>query len=165
MLTTRRARPEDDARLLAIDRQTWTSDVSPAPLTEPGPATFFGPDAVLDDVLVAESDGEVLGYVRLHQPMAIPSHAHVLEVNGLAVDPARQRTGAGRALVEAAVAEARARGARKLSLRVLGPNTPARRLYESCGFTVEGLLHEEFLLDGRLVDDVLMARSLTEPPA
>ena len=33
-------------------------------------------------------------------------------INGLAVDPARQRRGVGRALIEAAIAEARRRGAR-----------------------------------------------------
>ena len=52
---------------------------------------------------------------------------------------------------------ARSRGARKLSLRVLGGNVAARRLYEACGFTVEGVLREEFFLGGRYVDDVLMA--------
>jgi len=33
----------------------------------------------------------------------------------------------------------------------------AKGLYESCGFAVEGVLEDEFLLSGRLVDDVLMA--------
>jgi len=63
----------------------------------------------------------------------------------------------GRALVEAAKWEAHRRGATKLTLRVLAPNTGARRLYEACGFVVEGVLVGEFLLDGRPVDDVLMA--------
>ena len=56
--------------------------------------------------------------------------------------------------------EAASRGARRLTLRVLGPNAVARGLYEACGFTVEGVLREEFLLDGRYVDDVLMALEL-----
>lgn len=161
MVTIRRARPDDEEPLREIDRQTWTSDVSPAPVPAGG-RPFFGPDAPLDEVLVAEETGAVVGYVRVHQAVPIPSHTHVLEVNGLAVDPARQRTGAGRALVEAVVAEARARGARKLTLRVLAPNTAARRLYASCGFVVEGVLREEFLLDGRFVDDLLMARDLSQ---
>jgi RimJ/RimL family protein N-acetyltransferase len=59
--------------------------------------------------------------------------------------------------VEACIEQARDRGARKLSLRVLGGNTAARRLYESCGFAVEGVLREEFFLAGRYDDDVLMA--------
>lgn len=32
----------------------------------------------------------------------------------------------------------------------------ARRLYESCGFIAEGILREEYFLDGRYADDVLM---------
>jgi ribosomal protein S18 acetylase RimI-like enzyme len=88
----------------------------------------------------------------------------VLQLSGLAVHPRRQRSGAGRALVEAAVEQARDRGARKLSLRVLGVNTGARNLYQACGFVVEGILRAEFLLDGRYVDDVLMARYLVPGP-
>jgi ribosomal protein S18 acetylase RimI-like enzyme len=68
--------------------------------------------------------------------------------------------GAGRALLRAAVEEARRQGARRITLRVLGHNTPARRLYESEGFVVEGVQPEEFFLDGAYVDDVLMGRSL-----
>ena len=85
---------------------------------------------------------------------------HVLALNGLAVGPQRQHRGAGRRLVEAAIGEAQARGAHKLSLRVLGSNTSARLLYEACGFVVEGILRSEFFLNGRYVDDVLMARQL-----
>ena len=66
----------------------------------------------------------------------------------------------GRRLVQASVEQARGRGAHKLALRVLGGNVQARRLYQSCGFLVEGVLHAEFFLGGRYVDDVLMARIL-----
>ncbi|WP_159059877.1 GNAT family N-acetyltransferase, partial [Streptomyces scabiei] len=65
-----------------------------------------------------------------------------------------------RALLRAVQDEARRRGARRLTLRVLGHNTAARKLYESEGFVVEGVLPEEFLLDGQYVDDVLMGRRL-----
>jgi len=66
----------------------------------------------------------------------------------------------GRALVRAAVAEARERGARRITLRVLGHNTPARALYASEGFVVEGVLPQEFLVGGEYVDDVLMGSPL-----
>ena len=59
--------------------------------------------------------------------------------------------------MEEAKLEAARRGASKLTLRVLAPNATARRLYEACGFTVEGVLEAEFSFDGQLVDDVLMA--------
>lgn len=157
-LTVRAARAADDAPLLAIDLATWTPDVSPAPV--PADRTSFFEDQALDGFLVAEVDGVVAGYVSTHQDIPLPSHEHVLAINGLAVDPDMRGRGVGRGLVEAVVDLAQQRGFAKLTLRVLGPNTGARRLYERCGFVVEGVLRGEFLLDGRLVDDVLMARHL-----
>jgi RimJ/RimL family protein N-acetyltransferase len=62
--------------------------------------------------------------------------------------------------VQEAEREAQRRGVRKLSLRVLSPNISARKLYESSGFAVEGVLEGEFILQGQLIDDVLMARHL-----
>jgi ribosomal protein S18 acetylase RimI-like enzyme len=111
-------------------------------------------------VLVAEEGGEPAGYVALGRPTRLESNRHVLSVRGLAVAPAFQGRGLGRALLRAAVEEARARGARRLTLRVLGTNVGGRALYESFGFVVEGVQRDEFLLDGRYVDDVLMALSL-----
>ena len=111
-------------------------------------------------MLVAEIGSATAGYAALGQSSRLASHAHVLEIRGLAVDPVFQRRGAGRRLVEASVEQARDRGAHKLALRVLGTNVRARQLYESCGFLVEGVLRAEFFLGGRYVDDVLMARAL-----
>ncbi|MGX1121068.1 hypothetical protein RKD37_006431 [Streptomyces ambofaciens] len=65
----------------------------------------------------------------------------------------------------AAVEEARQGGFRRITLRVLGHNTAARKLYESEGFVVEGVQPEEFHLDGQYVDDVLMGQMLTGPGA
>jgi ribosomal protein S18 acetylase RimI-like enzyme len=159
VIEVRPARVDDDAGLSRIDAATWTADVSPAPLPA-ADAPFFGPGTDVGDVLVAEIDGTVVGYAKLDQTIPAPSHQHVLALNGLAVDPAGRRRGVGRRLVEEAIAEASRRGARKLSLRVLAPNSAARQLYEVCGFNVEGVLREEFLLDGQYVDDVLMARPI-----
>jgi RimJ/RimL family protein N-acetyltransferase len=63
--------------------------------------------------------------------------------------------------MEAAIAEARAAGARKLTLRALGRNTPAHALYTSLGFVQEGKLTGLFLLDGSYVDDILFSLDLT----
>lgn len=145
----------DDESLAAIDEATWDVTVTPAPRREPGSAFFGGPQP--EDVLVAEVDGTVVGYVTLHQVIPLPSHAHVLQVNGLAVAPHVQGRGIARELVQAALREATDRGARKVGLRVLSTNQPARRLYESCGFVIEGRLAGEFVLDGHPVDDLLMA--------
>lgn len=102
----------------------------------------------------------VVGWAKVQPVTATPSHAHVFEIGGLAVEPTYQGTGVGRHLLETAAQERGRRGARKLTPRVLGPNAVARRLYESYGFVVEGVLREEFCLDDRYVDDVLMARQV-----
>lgn len=159
-VVVRTARPDDGSALVAVDSLTWTTGTSPAPAPDP-PRPFFGDGRRESaDVLVAEVAGVVVGYAGLANRPAIPSHAHVWEIDGLAVHPDSRGRGVGRALVEAAVAEAVHRGARKVSLRVLGHNDRARRLYTRCGFGVEGVLRAEFVLDGRPVDDVLMARHL-----
>jgi len=157
----RPARRGDEETLLAIDRATMSPDVTPA--SPEDPARIFwkrGDDPA--NTLVAEVDGAVAGYVKLRQATELESSRHVLRVAGLAVDPAHQGEGIGHELMKAAIDGAKARGARRLTLRVLGPNKRAQKLYESLGFEVEGVQREEFFLDGRYVDDVLMA--LTLPP-
>jgi len=138
------------------------ADVTPAPVPAPGTG-FFAESGHSDELLVADLGGTVVGYVALHQAIALESHRHVREITGLAVAPAHHGRGIGRLLVEAATEEVRRQGAHKVSLRVLAPNTAARRLYESCGFEVEGVLKDEFRLAGRYVDDLLMARRLEDP--
>jgi RimJ/RimL family protein N-acetyltransferase len=150
----------DEDALLALDRATWSTRSTPAPRADPS-RPFLGERTEAANVLVAVVDGAVVGYTHIGPAADVPSNDHVLMVHGLAVDPAAQGGGVGRALVAAAVEEARGRGARRLRLHVLGHNAAARRVYEACGFVVEGVLREEFLLDGRYVDDVLMARKLT----
>ena len=127
----------------------------------PAGQPFFGSRTSPVDVLVAVLDGEVAGYVKLGRETPLPASDHVVRINGLAVAPERQRRGVGRALLAAAADAARARGARKLSLGVFAPNDGARRLYESVGFVVEGVRREEFFVEGRYVDDVLMALDLS----
>lgn len=158
-VTIRRARIEDDAALQAIDVATWSWLAMPAGPPDPA-APFFGEGAGPDDVLVAEVD-RVVGYVRLRHPSPLQAGRHVLQINGVAVDPAYRRRGIARALLDAAIVESRSRGARRLTLRVFAPNTAARGLYEAAGFEVEGVLRGEFFLEGDYIDDVLMALDLT----
>lgn len=158
----RRAALADGAALAALDRRTWSSlhAVTPEP-TEPAD-DFFDDLHPPEHVLVAErnaSEGPV-GYIRIVPRSPLRSNAHVRQIQGLAVDVAARGQGVARALVEAACEESRRQGATRITLRVLGHNAPARRLYEACGFVVEGVLPGEFLLDGEYVDDVLMGRPL-----
>jgi ribosomal protein S18 acetylase RimI-like enzyme len=97
------------------------------------------PDAVL---LVAEADGGVVGALLalFERPPASPPeearrHLHVLS---LAVRADWRRAGAGRALMRAAHARARAAGATDIGLHVWEFNRAARAFYEALGYeTVE----------------------------
>ncbi|MBY8882566.1 GNAT family N-acetyltransferase [Actinacidiphila acidipaludis] len=159
--TIRPARSTDDAALVALDRAgwSWLSEVAPRRAAD---SAMFGDTCPADDFLVAELGGRVVGYVRQVPPTPLVSNRHVRQIRGLQVSTDARGHGVGRALVEAACAAALAEGARRMTLRVLGHNAPARRLYERCGFRVEGVLPDEFLLNGAYVDDVLMGRPLPD---
>ncbi|MEU8925151.1 GNAT family N-acetyltransferase [Kitasatospora sp. NPDC048545] len=160
-LIIRPAQPEDERELAVLNRAAWSalSDVSPEP---PADDAVFDERHTPEQYLLAVLGGRIVGYVRRIPPTRLAANGHVRQIQGLAVDGTVRGRGVGRLLVEAVCDAARAEGARKMTLRVLGWNTPARRLYESCGFTVEGSLAEEFLIDGSYVDDVLMARRLVD---
>jgi putative acetyltransferase len=109
------------------------------------------------DVLVAVAGGRVVGQVGLD---LAPYHVASL---GMFVDPGWRRRGVGNALVAAAVAWARRRGAHKLSLQVWPHNTGARALYRRHGFVEEGVLHRHYRRrDGELWDAVVMGLVLDE---
>ncbi|MFG3098932.1 GNAT family N-acetyltransferase [Streptomyces sp. NPDC048182] len=155
----RPGRYDDDGPLRRLDAETWSPLHAVSPRPEPD-EPFFREHASPADHLVAEVDGTPVGYVRLGFPTPLASNTHVRQIRGLAVSDTARGRGVGRALVRAAVAEARRLGARRITLRVLGHNTAARKLYESEGFVVEGVQPEEFHLAGEYVDDVLMGQRL-----
>jgi ribosomal protein S18 acetylase RimI-like enzyme len=158
-VNVRPARAEDEEPLLAVDQATWSPHSSPSPSPPAGP--FFHEGTLPENVLVAETEGRVVGYGKIEHPTPLPSNSHVWHVTGLAVDPAFEGHGAGRALMDALIELARERGGARMTLRVFAPNERARRLYERLGFEVEGVLRGEFIVgDGEAVDDVIMALAL-----
>ncbi|MCX5396588.1 GNAT family N-acetyltransferase [Streptomyces sp. NBC_00102] len=166
----------DGAALAALDRETWSTLHSVQPRPQPPYPPFFDERHSPRDFLVAETapDGEraavdaeetakapsVAGYIRLVAPTPLACNQHVRQIQGLAVAATARGLGIGRSLLRAAVTEARRQGANRITLRVLGHNEPARALYASEGFAVEGVLPGEFFLAGGYVDDVLMGRAL-----
>lgn len=90
------------------------------------------------EILVAERDGVVIGSVTLVRPGSGYSDIArdgELEFRMLVVDPAAQRSGAGRALLNAVIARARQlQDVRAVSLTTGGTWAGARALYESVGF-------------------------------
>ncbi|MFJ2441936.1 GNAT family N-acetyltransferase [Streptomyces sp. NPDC087658] len=169
-MTLPRIRPashSDDAALSELDLATWSPlhAVSPRPQQPLGP--FFDDRHPPEDFLVAEpavagAEDRIAGYIRIARPTPLASNAHVRQIQGLAVHEWARRAGVARALLRAGALHARNQGARRLTLRVLGHNTPARRLYESEGYAVEGVLPGEFRLGDAYVDDVLMGIALAD---
>ncbi|MEU4607809.1 GNAT family N-acetyltransferase [Kribbella sp. NPDC023972] len=158
-LTVRRAVESDDAVLLRIDQTSWDATSGFPSYQENTRDSFFarsGPEAHL----VAEYDGQVIGYLRLQDKYSFPEGAGVLTINGLAVAQESRGQGVANALLEAAATEGRLRGARKISLHVHGTNTVARRLYERHGYVVEGTHPREFLIEGTYIDCIDMAKLL-----
>ena len=159
----RPARLTDDTALTRLDAAAWSAEAGFPSLIEHVTETnapFFGADKPPEAHLVAELDGNVVGYVRLKAATRLPENAHVIQVQGLAVHPSARRRGIAAMLLTAAIQRLRERGTRKLTLRVLSTNTAALALYERLGFVREGVLRDEFIINGRYVDDILMAMPL-----
>ncbi|WP_393057264.1 GNAT family N-acetyltransferase [Streptomyces sp. LN549] len=164
--SVRLAVPDDGPALGELDRSTWSTLHAVQPRPQPPYAPFFDDRHRPEGILVAEDVNPVgetvlAGYVRVVPPTPLACNAHVRQIQGLAVAGWARGRGIGRSLIRTACAAARADGANRLTLRVLGHNAPARALYEAEGFTVEGVLRGEFFLGGRYVDDVLMGRPLS----
>ncbi|QIQ05128.1 GNAT family N-acetyltransferase [Streptomyces liangshanensis] len=153
---------DDDEALGELDRETWSPLHAVSPRPRPPYDPFYDDRHRPEEHLVAEIGDHLVGYIRIARPTTLPCNAHVRQIQGLAVRESARGHGVGRALLRAALLHARNQGARRLTLRVLGHNVAARRLYEAEGFAVEGVLPGEFLLEGEYVDDVFMGRSLLD---
>jgi ribosomal protein S18 acetylase RimI-like enzyme len=76
------------------------------------------------------------------------------------VDAAHRRSGLAEQLVEAVISGARGAGAVLLHLSVTVGNASAQRLYRRMGFTAYGVERRSLLVDGRYLDEELMALDL-----
>jgi ribosomal protein S18 acetylase RimI-like enzyme len=85
-------------------------------------------------VLLAESQGQTVGFTQLYPSFSSVSMARVFVLNDLFVAPTARRLGVGEALLNAAANHARQLGAVRLSLTTNVQNLPAQALYESMGW-------------------------------
>lgn len=110
-----------------------------------------------DHLVVAEIDGAVVALGGLHVSHR-PRQRHVAEL-GMMVAEAWQGRGVGRAVLDALLdLGERWLGILRFDLEVFVDNEPARRLYQSRGFEIEGVARAFALRDGKLVDAFRMAR-------
>ena len=108
--------------------------------------------------IVAEVDGEVVGYAGLSPVSGRPVYAGVREVMIYVGESARGR-GVGGRLLGKLVAESERSGVWTLQAGIFPENVASIRIFERCGFRVLGR-HERLgrFHDGRWRDVVLMER-------
>ncbi len=92
-------------------------------------------------VLLAESQGQAVGFTQLYPSFSSVSMARVYVLNDLYVAPSARRTGVGERLLKAASDHALQMGAVRLSLNTDVDNMPAQALYESMGWTRDQKYH------------------------
>lgn len=85
-------------------------------------------------VLLAESNGQAVGFTQLYPSFSSVSMARVFVLNDLYVAESARRLGVGEALLKAATDHARQLGAVRLSLNTNVQNLPAQALYASMGW-------------------------------
>ncbi|WP_203755916.1 GNAT family N-acetyltransferase [Cellulomonas chitinilytica] len=134
MTTVRRATPADLDAATALFGQYlrfYRREHAPAAVRAFLAARMDATDGVL---LVAEVDETPVGLAHCYPTWSSLSLARAWVLNDLFVDPSARGTGAGRALVRAAKAEAAAAGAVYVALETERTNVVGQTLYASEGF-------------------------------
>lgn len=109
---------------------------------------------------VALAGDEVIGWCDI-TPIDRPIYAHCGTL-GMGLLPSYRGKGHGKALIEAALADAGRIGLTRVELTVHASNARAFALYERVGFQSEGVKRKAFRIDGVYGDEICMAR-LAEP--
>lgn len=110
---------------------------------------------------LAERDGALAGYCKLGLDCGWPEHArgtHTIELKQLYTAAGATGGGIGAALMDWALAEARAEGADEVQLSVWSGNTGAQRFYHRHGFAKVADIH--FWVGEQRDDEFLFARAI-----
>ena len=129
----RAARPEEAQSLLALYEWLFAPPGAPPPEWDAKRATVALSQAIGSHdaaVIVAEDGGDLVGFLTAYQDIHSVRYGYRAWVEDLAVDPKRRSEGVGKALLEAAKAWARERGATHLELDSGDARLDAHRFYE-----------------------------------
>ena len=111
------------------------------------------------DVYVSVADGQINGFVNIRRSRDPSAAESVGEVIAIYVEPRAWSSGAGRALMDAAVGALARQGFTEATLWVLEDNARARRFYEIAGWEPDGTSTTEEWRTA-LVTEVRYRRSL-----
>jgi L-amino acid N-acyltransferase YncA len=107
--------------------------------------------------LVAEEDGEVMGWAALSPVSRRPCYAGVVEESVYVAEGARGR-GLGTALLDRLCTDAQAAGIWTIQTSIFPENVASIELHRRCGFRVVGTRERIAQLDAVWRDTVLMER-------
>ena len=123
------------------------------------PLSFFEQRVTGNAIFGGFRGDDILGTAGF-MPESGAKRAHKCHLWGVYVRAAARGTGLARLLVEAVLDHARGR-AELIQLSVVSTNHRARQLYASYGFEPYGLEARSLKVEGRYVDELLMAKMLT----
>jgi len=160
-ITFRAAAAEDAAALAAIYNEGIEDRVATFETTprNEDDAQEWPQDSVV--LIVAERDGQVLGWARVSSYSDRCVYQGVGE-HGVYVARAARGQGVGLALLQAMCDEAERQGLYKLTSRVFTDNAPSRAIHTAAGFEEVGVQRRHGRLDGEWKDCVLVERLLGE---
>lgn len=161
----RLARPDDAAALLDIynlevQTSTVTFDILPRSLDEQ--RQWLTARSGAHAVIVAEREGEVVGFASLSPWRPRPAYATSVE-DSVYVRRDQQGRGVGRLLLDELVEVARAHGFHAVLARIVGGHESSVRLHQSVGFDLVGTEREVGRKFGRWLDVVVMELLLGAP--
>jgi ribosomal-protein-alanine N-acetyltransferase len=143
----------DLSAVIAIERRSftaaWSLPMFVLELSKPTGICL----AAIERPGVTSPEGELVGYLMCAR------YEDAWHLMNIAVDPARRRTGIGRALIDELIVRAGEEANYTLEVRV--SNTPAIALYESYAFRKVGTRRRYYADNGE--DAVIMWRALGEP--
>ena len=147
-VTIRRASAEDMSAMMSLAASAdtsahWSPEHYAQIFSQPGREAFIAdsPDGVMIGFLVAHILGEEW------------------EIENVVVTLSHRHTGVGKALIAAALKQARAKGASHVQLEVRASNAAAVRLYEATGFRASGRRKNYY--SGPVEDALLFTLQLT----
>jgi ribosomal protein S18 acetylase RimI-like enzyme len=162
--TIRPARPSDVAALSELATRTWSDafgaglrpDDEALELQDTRSEGYFASALREKNILVAEGDGALLGYVQFGDVGIAEVEVRPGDqgLHRLYIETALQGRGLGRRLIEAALQHPRLAKANRIFLQVWDKNERAVRLYESFGFQKVGTM--TFRIGSEVMEDVVM---------
>lgn len=164
MLTIRLAERTDLAAITAIYNdaiRTTTATFDTEPKTEVQQVRWFEAHDERHPILVAELDGQVVGWASLTNWSERRAYDETAEAS-FYVQAESRGQGVGRRLKEAITAEARRLGYHSLIARVAEGSDASMHLNESFGFRRVGVLKEVGRKFGKLLDVYIYQKMLSE---